>query len=246
VLRRLRAAVGFLTIVPVGCPLAVDGRELGRSLVWFPIVGLALGGALVGVYQVVTLRLPPLVAAVAVVATLAWLTGALHLDGLADCCDALAGARTRQGRLRLMRDPHVGAAAVVGVTCLLMAKVAVLASLPAAVAWRAVLLMPCLGRTAMVALAAALPYARPEGGTAEPFVAHGSGRALAVALGVALAAAWCLARSVGLWVVGGVALTVAVQRAACRRLLGGVTGDALGASGELTELMTVVLVGWLW
>lgn len=244
-LSSLRAAIGCLTIVPVGCPLAVEGRELGRSLVWFPVVGLGLGGILVGMYQLVGLRFPPLVAAVAVVAVLAWLTGAMHLDGVADCCDALAGARTPEARWALMKDPHVGAAAVAGVTCLLLAKVAVIASLPPPAAWRALLLMPVLGRAVMVALIGTLPYARTDEGLATPFVAHRTVTAVGGALGITAAVAWGVLGPPALGLLGGIALLVAVSRLVARRSFGGVTGDVLGAAGEAAEVATVALLGWL-
>ena len=93
------------------------------------------------------------------------LTRALHLDGFMDTCDALLGGFDRERRLAILRDPHVGAFAVIGVVCLLLIKVSALLGLPIVGADRLpiLLLFPCLSRWAMLLTMELYPYARVSG-----------------------------------------------------------------------------------
>ena len=249
----LRAALAFLTILPVGSGwgAAVGGKgSLAAARAWFPAVGLLLGAALAGLdalFAVACLRpgcgppttATPRLAAALLVAALAVLTRALHLDGFMDTCDALPGGFSRARRLAILRDPHVGAFAVVGLACLLLVKVAALASLPAAGRFGILLLFPCLSRWAMLLAMAAFPYVR-ESGTGTPFAGGTGGRALAAASAIAVAAAALLAGWGGLALAalaGGVAW--AVGKVACR-MLGGMTGDVYGAVNETAEAAVLV------
>lgn len=240
-MRSLRLALGCLTIVPVAPRGAVREEALGASMGWFPLVGVGIGAMLAGVHALTSRVCPPLVVAACVLASWMAITGALHLDGLGDVCDGLYGGRSREERLRLMKDPHVGAMAVVGVSGLLLLKFALLASLDPRAATRALLLSPCLGRYAMVLLGTTLRYARAGEGTAAPFVRHASPSTLLAATAITLAASAAFLGATGL---GLLALTLAATgllRSVFSRTLGGVTGDALGATGELIE--TLVLFG---
>jgi len=236
-MRRLQVAVGCLTILPFGPRGDVQERELGGSVIWFPLVGLLIGGVLVAVYTLTAQRLHPLVTGACVL--LAWitLTGAIHLDGFGDVCDGLSGGRTPAERLRIMKDPHIGAIAVVGVSALLLMKCALLSSLPRAAMTRALLLTPCLGRYAMVFLGTTLPYARTGPGTAAAFVRSAPPRALAAATAMTLPVAWVVLGGLGVGLAAASIVAGVAFRAAFRRTLGGVTGDALGAAGELTEVL---------
>jgi adenosylcobinamide-GDP ribazoletransferase len=226
-----------LTILPVGPKGDVPEHECSGSFVWFPLVGLLIGGVLVAVYTLTAPRLQPLVTGACVL--LAWivLTGAIHLDGFGDVCDGLYGGRTPEERLRIMKDPHLGAMAVVGLSALLLVKFALLSSLPRAAMTRALLLTPCLGRYAMVLLGTTLPYARSGPGTAAAFVRSAHPRALVAATAIILPVSWFALGRLGVWLVVAATITGLVLRSVFRRTLGGVTGDALGAGGELTEVL---------
>jgi len=236
------AAVGCLTILPVGSRGMVREAELGHAFLWFAPVGLLVGGVLVSVHAVASRLVPPSVAAACVLAVWVVITGALHLDGLADVCDGLYGGHTPEERLRIMKDPHVGAMAVVAVCVLLILKAALIGSLSQRIAMPALLLSPCLGRSAMVWLGTTLPYARAEGGVAEAFVRSAGRRPLWWASGVAFIAAGLLLGVRGIGIVLASLLATCILCAVFRRTLGGVTGDALGAAGELLEVLTLLAV----
>jgi adenosylcobinamide-GDP ribazoletransferase len=217
----------------------VPEHEVGGSFVWFPLVGLLIGGVLVAVYLFTAQRLQPLVIGGCLLLTWIMLTGAIHLDGFGDVCDGLYGGRTPEERLRIMKDPQSGAMAVVGLSALLLMKFALLSSLSRAVMGRALLLAPCLGRYAMMLLGTSLPYARSGPGTAAAFVRSAHPRVAVAATAMALPISWLALGWLGLGLLAASILTGAVLRAVFRRTLGGVTGDALGAAGELTEVLTL-------
>lgn len=251
----LRSAVGFLTILPLAPRRASDGMASARG--WFPLVGLLLGAALVGIdllFTPVSLlfplsdtaiyqrpAFPPLLSAALIVVALAALTRGLHLDGLMDSADALLGGFTRDRRLAILRDPNVGAFAVISVVCVMLIKVIAVSELPPLGRVSALLLFPCLSRWAMLLTMELYPYVRRRGlGTA--FLRGRGRRQLALGLAVALFA------SVALAGVYGIALLAAASALAwgigawATRLLGGVTGDIYGAVNEIVETSLLVLM----
>jgi adenosylcobinamide-GDP ribazoletransferase len=241
----LRLAFGFLTVLPVRTRDVQPG-ELGRAGRWFPLVGLVLGALLAGLNHLAGWLFPPLVAAALVTAAWAVLTGMLHLDGLADCCDGLLVAGTREQRLEIMRDPRRGAFAVIGLSLFLVLKVLAIAALPKtplpwlrlAAATYALLFAPVLARWLLV-LAACQPQARP-GGLGDQFAEGVTPATLAAA--AVLPGALLV---VGGWpaVIAAVcaAATAGASWAFARARLGGVTGDVLGLTVEFAEL-SVLLV----
>jgi adenosylcobinamide-GDP ribazoletransferase len=176
----------------------------------------------------------PLLRAAVAVALWKALTGALHLDGLSDCLDGLAG-RDPAERRRIMRDSRIGVFGAVGLVLGLILAVAALEAVTRApAAWRVLLLAPLAGRIAP--LLAATPAAASGEGMGASFArARPMG---AGALGAVLAGALAsfLLGPPGLLVLAvGLGAGWLIARAFARRL-GGVTGDVLGASVELTEL----------
>jgi adenosylcobinamide-GDP ribazoletransferase len=225
-------ALRYLTILPLRRSRAPG--DLGRAAAWFPGVGLVLGALLALASGAADHLFPPAVAAVVLVALWAGLTGALHLDGLADTCDGLGGAWTRERALLVMRDARSGPFGVAAIVLVLGLKAAALASLPAGTVWRALVAAPVLARVAPLLLARLCPPARSEG--AGHAFASGLGPAalvvgLLVSVGVALAA-------LGPWGLAAVALVAGGTwgfAAYLRRRLGGFTGDCLGALVETSE-----------
>lgn len=243
----LRVALSCLTILPLGVKGARSEERCGRSLRWFPVVGLLLGVILVGAGTLAASLVPPATVAVWILAVWVLVTGGLHLDGFADVCDGLYGGTTPAQRLRIMKDPHIGAVAVIGLIILLLLKLTLISSLPGAAISRALCLSPCLGRYAMVLLASTLPYAGAPTGLAAPFVRGASPNDALIATGVALAASWLLLGWNGLVVGMMVIASTLLCRGVFQRALGGVTGDVLGAAGEVMEVLVlggvVMLVG---
>ena len=234
-------ALSLLTILPVPSHWLDLRRPAARAMAAYPLVGLCLGVALTLASNLLQSVLPPLVAAALIVLTWAVLTGGLHLDGWADCCDALPATVTRERRLEILKDPRLGSFGGIGLVLLLMCKFAAIASLPQASA--ALILAPTLGRWAIVNVAAAFPLARSDGMAAH-FRAGLSRRELTwVTLTTALvcgAVGWG-----GLLAFVVSAFTAALMGRWATSRLGGVTGDVYGATCELVEAVVLVLACFL-
>lgn len=231
-MRGLVTAFAFLTRVPM--PRVTMGTdEQAASLKWYPFVGLVLGVVL-GAMALLSQAWPPLPCAVVLLVAWVALTGALHLDGLADSADAwIGGMGDRERTLAIMKDPRSGPAGVVALVLVLLLKFAALASLADPLL---LVLPPLLGRTALVALFLTTSYVR-EGGL-------GSALRGAPATGckVALVAALVLALCFGTRGMAAVAIALVIGacwRRACLHRLGGFTGDTAGAMVEMIEAGTL-------
>jgi len=231
------AAVAFLTRVPLARAVLLDGADVARGAALFPVVGAAIGAAVGATAYGLARVTPPLAAAGIAIALGALLTGALHLDGLADTADAL-GARTRERALEVMRDHATGAYGATAVALDLLIKAAALAALadsrqvvPYAAAAGA------LSRAVPVVLGRTLASVRDDGAGAA-FRVSSAGSVVALLLAAAIAfTAGAADGAVLIAVTAGLALLLGAWY---RRWLGGGPGDALGAAAELTETALLV------
>jgi len=229
-------AIRFLTIFPLPASLGCAEEDLKKSLRFFPVVGLLLGGVGAVAARLLWGCLPPPVAAVLLVALMAGFSGAFHLDGLADCADGFFSARPRERILEIMRDSHTGAMGVVAVVLLLALKIAVFSVMEPWQAVQAAFLAPVAGRCLMVCVMALLPYVRKEDGVASAFYVRGQARGPALwAGGVAYAAFWYAGGEAGVAAALAAAVVVCAFAGYCRYKIGGATGDTLGAACELAE-----------
>jgi adenosylcobinamide-GDP ribazoletransferase len=237
-LRAPLAAVAFLTRVPVGGRVPLDARDVARGAALFPLVGGVVGGVCGLVADALAGPLPSLVAGSLAVGLAAVLTGAMHLDAVADTADALGG-RSRERSLEIMRDHAVGAFGAVALVLVCLVDAASLGALGSSGDAALVgLAAGAGGRGAILPLALLLPYARP--GEGQGRVLDGIGPAtVVVALGLAVVLA-LPAGTAGLAGLGAATVVTAALGLYWHRWLGGVTGDLLGATAKLAE--TAVLV----
>ena len=233
-------ALQFLTSLPVRLDRMPEPQAVGRSLLYYPLVGLLLGAMLWLVGAVLENASAPLLAALLLTGWVA-LTGGLHLDGLADSADAwLGGFGDRERTLTIMKDPRSGPLAVVVLVLLLLLKFVALWTLLATDQRLALLLAPLLGRSALLGLFLTTPYVRP-GGLGQVLAEQMPRDTSRIALGGVVLA--CLALGSSGWLA--LAATVGVgwlsRRAMCRRI-GGTTGDTAGALLELVECAVLVVL----
>lgn len=237
----LRIALRLLTRLPVPPPKDHAGETMAASLAWYPLVGALLGlllGALAALLE--ALGMPALPAAALLLAAWVALTGALHLDGLADMADAwLGGLGDRQRTLEIMKDSCAGPAGVTAVVLVLLLKFAALAALATALQ-PALLLAPVLARTALTTLFLTTPYVRP-GGMGEALTAAGNRLPhLFIAALACLPLVFLWPRPALLASIAALAVFLWHRHRLLQRL-GGTTGDTAGALVEWTE--TAVLTG---
>ena len=169
-MRSLILAVRFLTVVPVPGREATGPSALGRAAWWFPIVGLVLGVVLAFAGRAADGFFPPLVSAAVLVALWKGLSGAIHLDGLADSLDGLAGSDAAR-RLAIMRDSHIGVFGAAGLTMFLVLSVAAVADLAGPVRGPLLIVAPALGRVTPLLAGAWLQPATPGQGLGAAFTA---------------------------------------------------------------------------
>jgi adenosylcobinamide-GDP ribazoletransferase len=244
----LARAVAFLTIVAL--PAGATGLEgagagaLSGAAAWFPLVGAGVGALAGGVRLLGDQVLSATVATVWAMIALVLVTGALHQDGLADTADGLGARGDRARRLAVMRDSSTGVFGALALIAWALLMLTTLASLDGARALRALVVACALARWAALLHAAATPTARPDG----------LGAALHVdrfALVMATAAAAIVALALGGLVAGAAALGAAavvagLSVAFARRTLGGRTGDTLGASVAIAEVVVCSVLLGVW
>jgi adenosylcobinamide-GDP ribazoletransferase len=234
----LRDALGFLTVLPVGRKTPWEGAAM---VGWFPAVGLILGGLWAAFDAAAGRLFPPTLQAGLDVLFLVIITGGLHLDGLADTMDGLFSHRGREECLRIMKDSRIGTWGVLGLVSVLGLKTLALHEPLTGHRFMLLLLVPGYGRLAMLIGMSLLPYGRSEEGIA--YLLYKGEKKRAWLPGALLMAAGSIL--MGGW-TGFLILNAAFLLTLCflllyyRNRLGCITGDMIGALGEVTE--TVLLV----
>lgn len=232
------SAIRFLTLIPCAGAHHFEPRT---ALPFFPLCGLLIGAVLLAVDAVAAWFWPPPAASILVLVVLAALTGALHLDGLADSADGLYGQRPPEKALAIMKDSRIGAMGMIAVVTCMALKWAGLSDLTA---HRALYLaiIPAYARASVLFGIRLLPYGRPHGGTGQAFflapLRNIDFWGLPLVIVVSLLAGW---RAVAFNLAFG--LTVAGLLLFYRHKLNCVTGDMLGAMIEVTEAALFLVAG---
>jgi len=230
------SALGFLTILPMP---AKAFRVDGRQILYFPLVGLLIGALLYGVDKLGTLYATQEIRVVADALFLAVISGALHLDGLADSADGLFSHRPKERILEIMQDSRIGVMGALAIIFCLMLKMAGFAGLSGPDYEIFLLTAPALARTGQVVGLVFMDYARQEGGKSQLFFQNKKYHLLALGA-IPLALPFWISIETGLMVLllflsGTILLLWFFQKG-----IGGMTGDTLGAQTELIE--SVILI----
>jgi adenosylcobinamide-GDP ribazoletransferase len=228
-MRSLFSALAFLTRIPI--PEALKSRKDNGMFAGYPAAGLLVGAALSLVVWLGSLATPAAVTAVVLIAVSLLLTGAIHLDGLADCADAFYGRRDRETTLRILKDPRIGTMGGAAIGISLLARYAALTTISPLLLIGALPVLSMFSRSAVVIAMRLLPYARSGGGILGAESAAGR-----FPLALALAAA---AVTAALLPVPAAAALLAVGlfwRLSWKKI-GGCTGDVLGATIEIAEIV---------
>lgn len=238
-LRPFLVALQFLTRLPVRFRATPTPEEAGRSLLYYPLVGMVIG-LLLAATAWALVDAPALLRAALVLTVWVAITGALHLDGLADSTDAWVGGHgDRAKTLRIMKDPACGPMGVVVLVLVLIVKLAALHALTATNDWTALVLAPLFARTSLPLLFLTTPYVRP-GGLGQALAAHLPRRAAMVVVMLIAVMVPLATGGRGLWLLATTAVVFLLLRALMRRRLRGTTGDTAGALVELVETAALV------
>ncbi|MFA5089451.1 MAG: adenosylcobinamide-GDP ribazoletransferase [Candidatus Omnitrophota bacterium] len=233
-------AVQFLTIIPLEIKEAGEDK-IAKAMIYFPLVGLLLGIALSGINAIFSvMNFPSLVVSIILVVTLIAITGGMHLDGLSDTADAFLSGKPKEDMLNIMRDSHIGVMGVLSLISILFLETGLLFSLSAAVKTAALVLMCVLSRWSAVLSMFLFPYARTEG-KAKVFIRGMNPKIFIFSTLIAIScviAAWGVK---GLVLLLAVTVCVYLSGKSISRRIGGITGDTLGATIELSEV--IILFG---
>ncbi len=236
ILYQLGVAIDFLTVVPVRPLVISELREVGESAWAFPLVGALIGLILAAFHWLCYLFFPPSVTSILVVTLWIILTGGLHLDGWADCMDALPAAVAPERRRRILKDPRLGSFGALGLVIVLLLKIATIsvATPPNLV----LLLAPMLGRWMIIVTA---------------FNAQVGDHGMAAGFGASITKGsvfWASVTLSPILIFFGFKALIYIMTTylVCRlfkgiaeKRLGRINGDVLGAVCELAEVATLVV-----
>jgi len=236
-LKEIGSIFSFLTIIPTGNS---NLATIAKYMYFFPIVGLVIGLIVGSIGFGLSLFLDPLIVSLLVVASFAILTGLHHTDGLSDFIDGLMAKGTKEKKLAAMKDLSTGSAGIVAIVLYLVGLIIAISLSSGYQLFLAILLSEILAKFSMVLMASIGKSASL--GSNSPFVEMMKNRKkLMVAIMMTLTPLVVLGGITGLFVFGtGTVLTIFLV-ALTTRSFGGITGDVLGATNELTRLTSLLI-----
>ncbi|MBE0446600.1 MAG: adenosylcobinamide-GDP ribazoletransferase [Actinobacteria bacterium] len=237
-----RLALSFLTIIPAGISQELDARAFGKSIKYFPVVGLIIGLVLIGLNAIIPAQLPGLAADMVLVIAVVIMTRSLHLDGLADTFDGLIGGRDKDHMLAIMKDSRVGSFGVVAIVAVIGLKLLLLSSVSAELKLGALISFPVLGRWSACYAMVTQSYAGSNGGIGASFMEEIGWRELLWSSVIALAITVLILKSFAILIVSIAWVFTILYTKVVNSKIGGMTGDTLGALIELTEVVVLFIV----
>ncbi|MFO0795639.1 MAG: adenosylcobinamide-GDP ribazoletransferase [Candidatus Brocadiaceae bacterium] len=254
-------ALKFLTIIPFDRGDKIKPEKSGLLVIWFPVVGLCMGICLLFAYLPLYFIFPRLVAHGLILVAYIAITGAMHLDGLADTCDGIWGGWNKERRLEIMKDSRIGSFGAIGLTCLIGLKYLCLYSVgklpslnistfsictpgvscflsPGFVnTCSALLVMPVMGRWAQVCAAGLSTYARSLSGTGSFILESATLKHVLYATPLPLCLLWFFYSLRGFGMFAIIVMFTLIVIWYIKKKIGGMTGDTLGFTNEVAELV---------
>lgn len=234
-MKRFLVALQFLTIIPVKINSIVDEEDFGKSLKYFPIIGIFIGIAEVFIMLSLS-SLPAHITAVLMVIITCVMTGALHIDGLADTFDALYVSQDKEKALEVMREPHTGAIGAASIILDLLLKFALMLTVINFGMWQAPILMASFGRWSQVLTCFSQKYARDEG-VAKYFIERADKKEILLASIFTLFIFTVLSGLSGIIAFFIVSMPLYCWIIWIRNKFEGITGDIIGATSEIAEIL---------
>lgn len=228
----------FLTKLPININIDANKKDFAKGIIWFPFVGFLIGLMLAGLYYVSQLFFSPLLVAVIVVSFEIFITGGLHLDGLADSFDGLYSYRDKERMLEIMKDSRIGANGVLILVVSIIFKIVLINELDSNFVYIALILMPTISRFTVVFLARISKYARSTG-MGGFFIGETSNIQFLIALAITLLVTIINVKSIPLLAI--IMIFTLIFRNHVYKKIDGITGDILGAWVEMSEILYLVL-----
>lgn len=230
----------FFTRIPIKKDMAATSEDFAKGIVYFPIIGLIIGAFNLLVYLGAAKLISGLFPVVCAILANTVITGALHIDGLADTCDGLFSSRNKERMLEIMKDSRIGTNGAVAVLLDFLLKISVLYALDTKKILLALLLSPIAAKTIVVLLIFLSDYARKEGGMGglflvkQPFIRAVTG--ILIGTGVV----FFFAKGAGLLLLAICLAASIAYRHFVYSKIQGMTGDTLGAANEVVEVVFLI------
>ena len=235
--RQMGSVFSFLTIIPAG---RSDLQTIARHMYLFPIVGIVIGLIVGSVAYGLSFFLEPLVVGLLITGMLALITGIHHTDGLSDFADGLMVRGTKERKLQVMRDPSVGSAGIFAIIIYVAGMVIALSSMRGFEIFQAILIGEIIAKFSMVLLSSLGPSAW-EGSNSFFIQSMRDRKKLAIAAAITIVSILILGNNVGFLALGiGIILTLIILGIS-RRSFGGISGDIMGATNEITRLSSLLV-----
>lgn len=244
-MKRFLIALQFLTILPIKIKSEIKEENFGRSLVYFPIVGILIG-LLLAVTAHILVFLPRMVLGAFILLISIIVTGGIHLDGFADTCDGFYGSKPKEKILEIMRDSRIGVMGVIGIVCLLLLKFTLIVNIPKNILWKSLIMMATFARWSQVLACYTSKYAREEG-KAKYFIEYADRRGIIIGGMLTFVLFLLLAKLKGvmLFILAFAAIFLFINYV--KKKIGGMTGDTIGATSEVAEVavffFTMIFLG---
>lgn len=238
-MRKLLIALRFLTILPIKIKSDIEKEDFGRSLLYFPIVGVLIG-AILAVASNVFSFLPHLVLGALILITSIIVTGGIHLDGFSDTCDGFYGSKPKEKTLEIMRDSQVGLMGAIGIVCLLLLKFTLIVSIPQDILWKPLILMAVFARWSQVFACYTSKYARKDG-KAKFFIEYANRKDVIIGGLFTFMLFLLLAGQKGLVIFILAFAPIFLFICYAKKRIDGMTGDTIGATNEIAEVVVLFL-----
>ncbi len=240
-MRRLLVALQFLTSIPVKVKGEITDKDLAGSMAYFPLVGLLAGALLALSYKILVPFLPHAAVCAFIMIINVVICGGLHIDGFIDTFDAIASGGDRKRMLEIMKEGRPGAVGMASVVLLFIAEYSLLVSLPGKAVAFSLIAMAVLSRTSFVISSALYPYARETEGLGKKFAGCLSKRDVVAALLTAIVIFSLIYRLKAFVFIPAAFCVILAFNSYFFRKFGGVTGDTMGALGEIMEVTALAL-----
>ncbi|WP_033169121.1 adenosylcobinamide-GDP ribazoletransferase [Selenomonas sp. ND2010] len=249
-LRSFVLLLQFFTRLPLPWQIPFEEGMLSRAIIWLPLVGLIIGGINALAYMLGSFLAGPVAGVFFAMGANLFLTGAFHLDGLADTCDGIYSSRKRERMLEIMKDSRLGTNGACALLLVFLARYHGLLLLPETLIPVVILLLPTVARACNPLLMLS-KYARKEG-LGNLFIGKVTWGRVLVSVGMGAFLVFILTENI--WLLLAYLLVAVSQRLFTyyiTGILGGMTGDTLGAGDELSEMLFLGLCclgayhGWL-
>ena len=237
-MKKFLIALQFLTILPIKIKSGIRPQEIGRSLVYFPIVGALIGSTL-ALSLFVFGSLPFPVTSALILVILIVMTGGVHLEGFVDTCDGFYGGSSKEKILEIMRDSHIGTMGAIGLICLLVLKFTLIMNVVQKNQWQSLIMMATFARWTQILSCFLSNYARLEG-KAKYFIKYAGHKELLAGGLFTLVTFLLLANLKGIVLFILSILIVLLFINYVKRKIGGMTGDTIGAVNELAEVIILI------